>query len=140
MSVEHPILGHRKLKLKHLLAANEHSYEELAMMFDSAKSTIIQFKSRYRVEIEAIAKDLSDEFAGLWIADKKNRIQVYEDQVELLHGSEDPKAVARTQTALRSVAEELGALPQRLQVQQEKQTVHVVLEGVDNAKLQDGVS
>lgn len=140
MSVDKPIVGHRKLRLKHLIAAGEHSIKELAEMFESAEGTINQFKHRYRDDIRRMQENLADEFAGLWIADKRNRIQVYEDQVERFQTSDDPKLVARTQTALRSVAEELGALPQRVQVQQEKQTVHVVLEGTDNSKLQEGLS
>lgn len=140
MSVEKPISGYKKLELMRLLATGEHSVSDLAVMYESAEGTIRQFRERHKVQIAEIVANMEDQFAGLWIAKKENRIAEYQSQAEKFRDADDPKLVARTQTALRSVAEELGALPQRLQVQQEKQTVHVVLEGVDNAKLQDGVS
>lgn len=140
MSIENPIKGYRKLELMRHLATGEYSIKQLGEMYDSTEGTITQFKHRHREQIAEIAANLDDQFAGLWVAKKQNRIGVYQEQIERLSDSDDPKLVARTQTALRSVAEELGALPQRVQVQQEKQTVHVVFEDGDPKAIADGTS
>lgn len=132
MSREKPISGYKKLQLMRLLAEGEHTQAELAERFETAVGTITQFKHRHKAEIQEIQQNLADEFAGLWIAKKENRISEYQAQAERFRESEDPKLVARTQTALRSVAEELGALPTRQTVNLEGSAkVHHVVNGVD---------
>lgn len=131
MSREKPITGHRKLKLLRLLAAGEHSYEELGRMFDSSPNTITQFKYVHKEEIKEIQQNLDDEFAGLWIVKKHNRVAEYASQVERIGDSDDPKLIARAQTALRSVAEELGDLPSRTTVSVDPLTVNYKVEGTD---------
>lgn len=139
MSVERPISGYKKLELMRLLADGKHSVAELAEMYESAEGTIRQFRVRHKEQIAEIVANMEDQFAGLWIAKKANRIAEYQEHAERFGDSDDPKLVARTQTALRSVAEELGALPQRVHVQSEQKKVHVVIES-KHGDIGDGAS
>lgn len=123
-------------KLMRELAAGERSSADLAREYGMGASGIREFKRRNRAQIAAIAADLANEFAGLWIADKMNRIAAYAAEFE--RASEHKAAdhhewiKARTQI-LHLVAEELGQLPPRQTV-----TVvpvqHVII-GVDTSAL-----
>lgn len=98
------------------LAAGD-SQDQIARSFGVHQSSISRFAARWAPEIELARTDLvaALEASGLWITERAARIAVYQEQVR--EGMEDYQlnasngAVARiVQTALRSVAEELGQL------------------------------
>ena len=106
---------------------------EIAPMFDVSPQAIWAFKKRYANEIEAQSRDLTDEFAAMWIADKRNRIMAYEGEYERLNDAPNADhhlwSIAR-QAALKNVAEELGQLPNRNGNVQVNVVQHIV-EGID---------
>lgn len=136
------IRGHIAYSLVRDLAEGTLSQRRLATKYDVHLSTIADFKSRNRERIEAVKADLDNEFAGMWIAEKRKRIAAYMDDVELLDDSLEATTAAREvlsiegedgtgltiakldrdmaailkrkHSALRSVAEELGHLPNRM--------------------------
>ena len=135
-----PIRGHQKLSLMRDLAEGNFTHIQLAEKYDRSVSAISNFSSRNRDKIQAIRENPDDEFAGLWIAQKAQRLRVYADQVERLEESDDPKLLARVQTALRSVAEELGQLPNKSTVAIETPKLQVQIEGISDEDLKRGTS
>jgi hypothetical protein len=126
------LLPHHKLELKRALAEEIISRSELARRYNISTPYVTQFANRYASEIEDIRQHLTDQWAGLWVADKKNRLSAYMDEIERLNESKyaDHHEWSKArQQALRSVAEELGDLPPR-QTTFVQTVVHVV-EGVN---------
>lgn len=128
---ERKIMPHQKLQLLRELADGKMSGAQLAEKYGVSTTRIYGIRDENKERIEAIKADYENAFAGLWIAQKENRIAVYQEQAERLADSDDPKLVARTQTALRSVAEEMGHLPTRAAIQSDNVTVHNTYSGVD---------
>lgn len=103
------------------LALANMTQRELAAKYDCVQSSIFEFAERNAAEITAIRDNAADEYAGLWIADKQNRIAVYAEQVEMVRAEladgdvEDRGAglMRVAQAALKGVAEELGQLTVR---------------------------
>ncbi len=126
------LLPHQKLEMKRLLASGDMTRSNIARKYSVTPGYITQFADRYANEISEIKSHLEDQWAGLWIADKKNRIAAYMDEVERMNESQYANhhewSKAR-QSALRSVAEELGDLPPR-QTTFVQSVVHIV-EGVN---------
>lgn len=116
----------------------------LAKEYDVDPTTVGYYRNKYKDKIAAIKTDIENRFAGLWIAEKENRIGAYERDAEILQeiideraevgwkecDCEDPECSAkkldatalvqvikRHHAALRGVAEELGQLPNRMNVQ-----------------------
>ncbi len=117
-------------KLVRDIALSNKTERVLAEEYDCAPSSINEFKQRHASEINAVREDAENEFAGLWIADKQNRIKVYEEQIEHITDrieegrlgklAEDEAALLRlVQSGLKSVAEEMGQLTARVAVQGE---------------------
>lgn len=83
------------------------------------------------VIIEEMRKNLEDKFAGIWIAQKEARILEYQQLVvdleEALSGGADAALVRAKMIALKSVAEEMGQLPNRVTMESTtKSTIEVV--------------
>lgn len=114
------------------LATGEVKRAALARKYGISPAAITAFAKRHAREIDEIKASLDDEFAGLWIADKANRIAAYQADVEAsaegAYGSHYEQIRTRTQI-LRAVAEELGQLPPRATVSVVP-VVHII-EGVD---------
>lgn len=146
------------------LATGNESIPELAKMFDATVGGIRAFAVRHAQKIAEIRENLEDQFAGLWIASKENRLAVYEKTIEesndeiqriLMGGrragepadddaAEEPvvdtsDALARlhrtVHRAVRQSAEELGQLPSRVAVTFEGQPVRHEIVGVDVDKI-----
>jgi hypothetical protein len=123
--------AHIRDELVRLLAAGEIPRAKLAKRFGVAGSSVTEFAQRHVADIDRVRDKLTDEFAGLWIAEKRARLVHLQDQVDrVLDLVEDPGEAARAnvgmaeiervvQTALRNAAEELGQLPSRHTVQHE---------------------
>ena len=119
-------------KLLRELAAGDRTSAQLAADYGMTASGIREYKKRHRPQVDAIAADLANEFAGLWIADKGQRMSAYQDDYErtLEHQHSGHHEWVKSRTGiLHNVAEELGQLPGRSPII----TVAVthILEGVD---------
>jgi len=134
------IKSHRRLALMRELAEGKLNQTALAEKYGVTQGAISQFKTKYAAQITEIQADFENEFAGLWIANKSNRILEYMNQVELineqLQADPPPRNMGTllryAQIAIRSVAEELGALTQK--VESTNKTTYKV-EGIDIEKL-----
>ena len=127
--------GRDRIRLMNMLALGEMSQTDMALEFGISQSAVSQFKIRNATEIQKIKEGIADEFVGMWIADKKNRVSAYQDQVhraeEALVGEYDPATERVISTALKSVAEELAQLPNRVIVQVNDKRVNYTIDGVD---------
>jgi hypothetical protein len=112
--------GWAKASLIRELAAGEKTRKQLGAEYGVAQSNITRFADRHVDAIEKVRAHLDDEWAGLWIANKRNRVAEYEADVERINASLDlvpDKDLLRTkQSALKQVAEELGQLKQEIEV------------------------
>lgn len=138
--------GHVKTELIRFLATGEETYTSLAARYGVSQPSISAFAKRHAERIADVAAKLDDEFAGLWIAEKRARIGELQEQVDrVTELVTDPEQAARAgvgaaemerviQTALRAVSEELGQLPSRTQVQHSGQ-LEIIVAGVDTSAL-----
>jgi len=117
------IRGHKKLALLHDLAAGDLTMLEIAVKYDRAESTIYSIKKNNAEQIDAIRADHANEFAGLWVASKVNRVAEYQADIE-----DDDLDVGQKHKALRAVAEELGQLTSKAEIQA---AITYQVEGVD---------
>lgn len=158
-------------QLIHELARGEETQTFLAERHQVTKQAITEFKHRHATEIDQVRGDLENEFAGLWVADKQNRIAVYQDEIETISErlandeleqaledyidagddtderkrraervadllSQNPTWARLRQAAIKAVAEELGALPQRMSVNLEGNVgIRYEVVGLDQEKL-----
>ncbi len=132
-----------KLKLIRELALSGKTQHQIAEEYGVVDSSITEFKQRNADAINQVRENAQDEFAGLWIADKANRIMAYQEQIDAIQRAlqdgtvEDVTQLLKVQQAgLKSVAEEMGQLTARVAVQGE-QTIkveHRVL-GIDTEAL-----
>lgn len=104
--------GHKKLALLHDLAAMDLTMEAIAAKYERSPSTIYTIKANNAEAIDAIRADHANEFAGLWVAQKVNRVAEYQADIEDL--DED---IPQKHRALRAVAEELGQLTTKAEIQ-----------------------
>jgi uncharacterized protein YjcR len=150
-----PLGGLRHRQVVRDLALGNFSQDELAEKYGVSQSAISQFKSRHAVEIAAVAADADDAYAGILIADKQARIAAYQEihdkameptpKVDNKGGQViDPVTGAAVyefdgraaMQALKSVAEEMGQLPTRLQVSGELSTTTTYkIDGVSHEDL-----
>lgn len=111
------------------LAKEEKTQRELAALYDCAPSAIAQFKERHLPAILETRENLGNEFAGLWIAQKLDRlaemIELYEDTSLSSRDRETKLAV------LRHAAEELGQIPNKTTLDITAE-VKVRIEGLDD--------
>jgi P27 family predicted phage terminase small subunit len=115
------------------LAAGDLTRTQLARKYGLNRSNITRFAQRHAREIDDIKAQLDNQYAGLWIADKANRIAAYQADLELSEADAEYGAhyehIRTRKDILRAVAEELGQLPPRTTVVVTP-VVHV-LEGVN---------
>lgn len=117
--------GHIALQLIRELAIGNESQDVLAEKYEVTQPAISDFKRRNADAIAQVKANLDDEFAGMWIAQKQNRVKVYQDDVERIVEQQETGATPPVmligllrlkQAALKSVAEELGQLPGRVHI------------------------
>jgi hypothetical protein len=120
--------GWQRVALLRDLALAEMTVLEIAVKWGRSEGTMYAWKKNHAAEIDAIRADAANEFAGLWVAQKVNRVAVYQDDIEDLEESDEPGAIATKHKALRAVAEELGQLTQKQEIQA---SVVYQVEGVD---------
>jgi hypothetical protein len=118
-----------------LLAHGEVNQREIGEQFGVTQQAVSAFALKYAETIAQIRDNAADEFAGLAIAQKATRLQVYEELLAAAMTA-SPKSTASGRVVidpvtltpvfeidagtaakiLRNVAEELGHLPTRLQL------------------------
>lgn len=133
--------GYVRANLIRALAAGEKTQSQLAELYGVTQQSISEFAQRHKLTIEHTRANLDDEYAHLWIAQKGNRIAEYEKHVDTISQILDEGArssvptseMLRTaQAALKAVAEELGQLPNRQQIQHSGSvSVNYVVDGLD---------
>jgi hypothetical protein len=128
------IRGWRLDSLLRDLALRELTQAQLADKYQVTATTIGEYTKRYAMEVQEITDSMEDELSGLWIAKKRNRIAEYQrkyEDLDTLVDDEGVGAIGLQTRILRWVAEELGALPQKVQVQASIDPIRVEVVGVD---------
>lgn len=118
-----------RLRLIRDLAKGEHRDAELARRYSVSRPAILEFKRRHADAIAHQRAHLDDVFASIEFADKGARVaELSNDAADIAAILGDPETAAKAgvqyaemvrakQSALRAIAEELGQLPSRMQVQ-----------------------
>lgn len=119
----------------------------VARQFGVTRQAMQEFRDRHRDRIAEVAANLDDAFAGIEFANKGARVAELSRQVrDIADLLADPETAAKAgvqraemervvQSGLRGIAEELGQLPSRMQVQVGGQ-LDVAINGVALADLQ----
>lgn len=112
--------GPVKVRLIHDLALDAWTERLLAEQYGVSQPTVHEFKERHAYQIAAAREDIENHLAGLWIADKLNRLAELEDDVERINEvlestkpADRPRLYLAKHRALRNAAEELGQLAPR---------------------------
>lgn len=122
--------GWVKHRLIRELALGERKNVELAAQYGVSPTSISNFKRRYGLEIEEVRNALADEYAGVWVAQKLARIQEYQQAAEKMASGSSPRNAEVLVTILKAVAEELGQLPARTNVQVNNETTVYQVVGI----------
>lgn len=123
--------GWVKHRLVRDFALGEKTGAQLAEQYGVSQTSISAFKKRHGLEIEECRNTLADEYAGLWVAEKMKRIAEYQEAAEKMAVGKSPRNQEVLVTILKAVAEELGQLPARTQVQVNTQQVTYQVVGID---------
>lgn len=137
--------GHVRYEICHLLAEGTLTQTQIAERYDVSAHAISNFNRDNRERIAEIRANMADEFAGMWIANKAKRVEVYQESAEWVstvieqQATLDPlllppilPALIRTQhNALKAAAEEMGAIPAKIQIQVQPVQVDYKINGVD---------
>jgi hypothetical protein len=75
---------HVRYKLQRLIAEGEHSNAQLGRLHGVTAEAIREFGKRHADAIAHIKAHLHDEYAGMWIAEKNERLQRYQNTAEIL--------------------------------------------------------
>lgn len=108
--------GWVKHRLIRDFALGEKTGRELAVIYGCSQTSISGFKKRYALEIEEVRNNLADQYAGVWVAKKLDRIREYQQAADKMAKGESARSQEVLVTILKAVAEELGDLPARTQV------------------------
>jgi hypothetical protein len=127
--------GWVKHRLIRDLAIGEKTGQALGDQYGVSRTSISNFKRKYGMEIEDVRNNLADEYAGTWVAQKMNRIAEYQQAAEKMAAGTSPRNQEVLVSILKAVAEELGQLPARTQVQVNTQQVTYQVVGIDPSEL-----
>lgn len=127
--------GWVKHRLVRDFALGEKTGGELAAQYGVSQTSISAFKKRHALEIEEVRNNLADEYAGVWVANKLARIQEYQEAAEKMANGHSPRNQEVLVSILKAVAEELGQLPARTQVQVNTQNVTYEIVGIPTEDL-----
>ena len=111
-------------------ALGEKTGAQLAEQYGVSQTSISAFKKRHSLEIEEVRNNLADEYAGVWVAQKLARIQEYQTAAEKMASGASPRNAEVLVTILKAVAEELGQLPARTQVNVSNETTVYQVVGI----------
>lgn len=76
--------GHIRFQLQRDIAEGKLSPKELREKYGASAAGIRSFELRHKATIEAMRADIDNEFAGLWIAEKRQRVAAYERNAALI--------------------------------------------------------
>lgn len=124
--------GWVKHRLIRDFALGEKTGRELAVIYGCSVSSISLFKKRYSMEIEEVRNNLADEYAGVWVAQKINRVREYQQAAEKMANGSSPRNAEVLVSILKAVAEELGQLPARTQVNVSTETTVYEIVGISS--------
>ncbi len=122
--------GWVKHRLLRDFALGEKTGRELALQYGVSQTSMSAFKKRHALEIEEVRNNLADEYAGVWVAQKLARIQEYQVAAEKMAASPTARSQEVLVSILKAVAEELGQLPARTQVNISNEQVTYEIVGV----------
>jgi hypothetical protein len=128
--------GWVKHRLIRDFALGEKSGRTLAAEYGVSQTSISAFKKRNEMAIEEVRNNLADEYAGVWVAQKLNRIREYQEAAEKMSSGESPRNAEVLTSILKAVAEELGQLPARQQVNVSTENVTYQIVGINVDDLQ----
>jgi hypothetical protein len=114
--------GWVKHRLIRDFALGEKSGKELGEIYGCSQTSISQFKKRHALEIEEVRNNLADQYAGVWVAKKLERIREYQNAAEKMASGASARNQEVLVSILKAVAEELGDLPARTQVNVSNET------------------
>lgn len=117
-------------------ALGEKTGAQLSKEYGVSQTSISAFKKRHAMEIEEVRNNLADEYAGVWVAQKLNRIREYQRAAEKMADGASPRNQEVLVSILKAVAEELGQLPARTQVQVNTAEVTYQVVSIDLEDLQ----
>jgi hypothetical protein len=72
------------MKLIRALATGEKTRAELARERGVTATAISEFRKRHADAIAEVAANVADEYAGLWIAQKRERLAAYQQNAEII--------------------------------------------------------
>lgn len=116
-------------RLIHTLARADRPIRQVAREFNCDESSVREFRDRHTDEIAAVTEDIDNEFAGLWIAQKQERLDVLTDLFRAADTG-DLDGIKVQIDILRKAAEELGQIPNRTTVKVDG-GMRIELVGVD---------
>lgn len=128
--------GWVKHRLIRDFALGEKSGRDMAKEYGVSETSISAFKKRNSMEIEEVRNNLADEYAGVWVAKKIERIREYQTAAEKMAVGTSPRNQEVLVSILKAVAEELGQLPARQQVNVSTENVTYQIVGIDVGDLQ----
>jgi hypothetical protein len=123
--------GWVKHRLVRDFALGEKNQKELAEQYGVSQTSISQFKKRHALEIEEVRNNLADQYAGVWVARKLDRIREYQNAAEKMASGESARSQEVLVSILKAVAEELGDLPARQQINISQENVTYEIVGID---------
>lgn len=128
--------GWVKHRLIRDFALGEKTGQQMAAEYGCSATSISAFKKRNLMAIEEVRNNLADEYAGVWVAEKLKRIQEYQEAAEKMAAGNSPRNQEVLTTILKAVAEELGQLPARAQVNVSTENVTYQVVGIPLEDLQ----
>lgn len=123
--------GWVKHRLIRDFALGEKTGVELSKQYGCSTVAISQFKKRHALEIEEVRNNLADEYAGVWVAQKLERVREYQQAAEKMAQGSSPRNAEVLVSILKAVAEELGQLPARTQVNVSTEITTYEIVGID---------
>ena len=121
----------RRRKLQLEMARGEKTMRDLAREYGVDIHAITKFRDRHEDTISAMRADIENEFAGLWIAQKAERLS---EMIELYADAVSPRDRETKLSVLRHAAEELGQIPNKTTIDMTV-AAKVELVGIDTDEL-----
>ncbi|MER7234030.1 hypothetical protein ABT348_24145 [Streptomyces olivaceus] len=127
--------GWRKTQLIRQLALGELTQARLGEMYGVSQASISKFGIRHRAEVEMVKEQLAERaqegMEHLWVAKKANRVAEYQATAERMNELNTARAHEIKISSLKAVAEEMGELPARTQVNVSQSSVTYEIVGVN---------
>lgn len=128
--------GYRKHYLIADLAQDELTYQQLGEKYGCTRQAIGAFARRHAHEILSKRQAAADEYHGVWVASKLDRLRTIQAAAEdMAAGVGSTRHAEVLSKLLKDAAEELGDLPARAQVQVQNNIVTTEVVGISTEDL-----